>query len=82
MKESAIQKKIIDYLESQGCFVIKTISTNKNGIPDILACCGGEFRAYEVKTVKGVVSKLQIYRIKQIQAAGGIAKIVRGVEDV
>ena len=38
MKESDIQKKVIDYLHSLGAWTCKVISGNKAGILDIVAC--------------------------------------------
>ncbi|MFX4242627.1 VRR-NUC domain-containing protein [Aliarcobacter butzleri] len=82
MKESEIQKKIIQYLNTIGAYTIKTISTNRNGCPDVICCLNGRFIALEVKTDKGIVSKLQEHNIKQIKNSGGIAEVVRSVDDV
>ena len=53
-----------------------------NGIPDIICCYRGRFVAFEVKTEKGRPSRLQDAVIRQIGRAGGLALIVRSVEDV
>ena len=83
MKESYIQTKIIKYLESIGWYVRKIITANKNGTPDILGCdLSGRFWAFEVKTDKGVVSKLQTYNIREINERNGNAYVVRSVDDV
>ena len=82
MKESEIQKKVIQYLNTIGAYTIKTISTNRNGCPDVICCLNGRFIALEVKTDKGIVSKLQEHNIKQIKNSGGIAEVVRSVDDV
>lgn len=82
MKESQIQTKIIKYLNGIGAYTIKTISTNRNGCPDVICCLNGRFIALEVKTDKGIVSKLQEHNIKQIKNSGGIAEVVRSVDDV
>ena len=82
MKESSIQKKIIDYLHSIGAWTVKTIQCNKAGVPDILCCLEGRFIALEVKTDIGKPSALQLRTIKQINNAGGISAIVRSVDDV
>lgn len=82
MKESEIQKKIIEYLNKIGAYTIKTITTNRNGCPDVICCLNGRFIALEVKTDKGVVSKLQEHHIKQIKNSGGVAEVVRSVDDV
>lgn len=50
-KESELQSKIIKYLKSKGCYVIKTkpgVGT-PIGCPDIIALCGGLYFALEVK---------------------------------
>ncbi|WP_193210372.1 PDDEXK family nuclease [Aliarcobacter butzleri] len=54
MKESEIQKKIIQYLNKIGAYTIKTISTNRNGCPDVICCLNGRFIALEVKVQKSV----------------------------
>lgn len=82
MKESLIQKKIIAYLNSKGCYSIKTILTNRSGSPDVICCYKGLFVALEVKAEKGRISKLQSYHLEQIKKASGAAAIVRSVEDV
>lgn len=82
MKESDIQKKIIDYLHSLGAYTVKVIQANKNGVPDILVSLNGKFIGLEVKTEKGIPSALQLRNIKQIKRTGGIAGIVRSVDDV
>jgi Holliday junction resolvase len=73
--EQAVQKKIINYLESLGAWTVKTIQTNKRGTPDILACLNGQFIAVEVKK-KGklsTVTPIQQHQLTQIQLANGVA---------
>ena len=82
MKESEIQKKIIEYLNKIGAYTIKTITTNRNGCPDVICCLNGKFIALEVKADKGIVSQLQEHNIKLIRNSGGIAEVVRSVDDV
>lgn len=52
------------------------------GIPDIIACIGGRFYGFEVKTPTGRATERQKAVIRKIQRAGGRAGIVRSVEDV
>ena len=54
----------------------------RSGIPDIIGCYHGRFFALELKAEKGKPSELQLYNIKKINEAGGIALIVRSVNDV
>jgi len=79
MTEQQIQTKKIKELEECGYYVLKLMKTNKNGIPDILALhptYGIEF--YEIKKPKGKVSKLQAYRLKELQQHGFKAEVYRG----
>lgn len=84
MRESVLQKKITDYLAEEGIAAVKIIACNKPGTPDILCCYNGKFIGIEVKNPngKGKVSKLQKFRIKEIQKAGGIAGVVSSLEEV
>jgi len=76
--EQQIQKKRIDQLEADGWYVIKLIKTNKNGIPDLIAVKKDEVLFVEVKKPNGVVSKLQEYRIKELEGYGIKTEIYRG----
>lgn len=88
MKESKVQKDIIDYLHSIGAWTVKTIKCNKSGVPDILACYEGKFIALEVKRDEASRKKsdkdqpLQVRQINQIIRSGGIAAKVISVEEV
>ena len=83
MLESAIQKKISDYLAAlPECWTCKVMAANKRGVPDILAVISGRFVAIEVKRPGGKPSRLQLMQIKRIQAAGGIAMVAESVDDV
>lgn len=52
------------------------------GIPDIIACINGRFYGFEVKTEDGRPTKLQESTIRKIKNAGGIALVVRSVDEV
>ena len=79
MTEQQIQTHRIKELEAEGYYVIKLIKTNKNGIPDLLAIPpGADVLFSEVKTPKGRVSKLQEYRLQELQEHGINTEIYRG----
>ena len=79
MKEQDIQRKRIKQLEEEGYYVLKLMKTNKNGIPDILALKpGADVLFSEVKNKKGKVSKLQQYRIEELEGYGFRSEIYRG----
>lgn len=50
----------------------------KAGCPDHLICWMGVFIAIEVKSLEGSASGLQMLALKEIQASGGVAAILRG----
>jgi Holliday junction resolvase len=71
MKEQQLQTKRIKELEAQGYYVIKLVSTNKNGIPDLIAIPpNSDVLFIEVKGPKGRLSKLQEFRIKELNNHG------------
>lgn len=79
MKEQDIQRKRIKQLEAEGYYVLKLMKTNKNGIPDILALKpGADVLFSEIKNKKGKVSKLQQYRLEELQGYGFRSEIYRG----
>lgn len=77
-QEKIFENKIKKFLDSQGCWHVKYFANRmtKVGIPDILACVNGRFVAIEVKAQNGKPAELQVYHIKKIREAGGIAFIL------
>jgi Holliday junction resolvase len=79
MTEQKIQKKRIDQLEAEGYYVIKLIKTNKNGIPDLIAIPPNTPVLFsEVKTKTGRTSKLQDYRLKELEKYGFNVEVYNG----
>lgn len=85
MSEKTIVNAIIKYLKTLNyCFCFKEHGGiySTSGIPDIIACIGGRFVAFEVKTPSGKLSMLQESMLKKINSAKGIACKVTSVEEV
>lgn len=81
MREQQIQSRRIKELEAEGYYVIKLINTNKNGIPDLIAIPkGSDVLFVEVKKPGGKLSKLQEYRLKELEAHGVKIEIYKGDE--
>lgn len=82
MTEQQMQAKMIKYLESKGAYVVKIITANKSGCPDLLVCYKGLFLAIEAKAPGKIknASPLQIAQIKKIQEAGGTALVADNLE--
>lgn len=84
MKEKTITNQILKYLKSlPECFAFKEHGGlyGTSGIPDIIVCYKGKFLAFEVKTEKGKLSKLQEITIEKIQKANGMAFKVTSLEE-
>ena len=85
MKENDIVKSILKYLKTvPSCFAWKEHGGmyGTAGIPDIIACIGGMFYAFEVKTPIGKTTALQDATIRKIQKCGGHAFVVHSVDEV
>jgi hypothetical protein len=81
MTEQQIQSKRIKELEANGYYVIKLVKTNKNGIPDLIAIPhGSDVLFSEVKTPSGKLSKLQEYRIQELESHGLKTEVYRGAK--
>jgi Holliday junction resolvase len=81
-RESEVQAKKMKELQEDGFYVIKLVSTNKNGIPDLIAIKPtGEILFVEVKAAKGRLSKLQEYRIKDLRDKGFNVEVYTDAED-
>ena len=79
MSEQKIQFKKIKELEQQGYYVIKLTTPNKNGIPDLIAIPkDSDVLFVEVKKPGGKLSKLQEYRIKELEKHGVRTEVFRG----
>ena len=95
MKESDIQRQILDYLRLNGYFAVKIsnsgiyrkstdswIPSTMRGISDIYFIGHGKQGWIEVKMPKGIVSEFQKEFISNIVSHGGMAFVARSVEDV
>jgi len=79
MTEQQIQKKRIDQLEKEGYYVLKLIKTNKNGIPDVVAMHPEKGVLFsEIKRPTGRLSKIQEYRLKELEKHGFRTEVYRG----
>jgi Holliday junction resolvase len=81
--ESSIVRKTFVYLNSRGGFWVKIHGSPMQiaGLPDIIGCYRGRFVSFEVKRPGKNPTKLQAFIMKRITAAGGIATVIRSVEE-
>ena len=79
--EKELQTKIIADLDKRGWIVVKTIVLSKSGFPDVFAFKKGMAIFFEIKAKNGVRSKLQQYRIEQLQQQGFTAEFIDDYAD-
>lgn len=83
MLEKEIEKKFKKALEAKGCLVYKFASPNCRGVPDrIVITDAGRVLFVELKTEKGVLSKLQKVQIKKLLAYGQKVFVLYGLQEV
>ena len=83
MQEKEIEKKFKKALEAKGCLVYKFASPNCRGVPDrIVITTTGRVLFVELKTEKGVLSKLQKVQIKKLLAYGQKVFVLYGLQEV
>jgi hypothetical protein len=79
-KEKNFKNKVKRYLEdTHRAYYIKYwggAKYTKSGVPDILVCLNGYALAVETKAPEGRPTALQLYNIRKIREAGGIAVIL------
>lgn len=80
MLESQLQSKMIKLAEASGWYVLKLLSTNKPGIPDLYMYRDGRTVFVEVKREGGKPRPLQQYRIKELNEIGVEAMACDSIE--
>ena len=86
MREFHLTRKILAmiHVEHPTAWAYKTVGGPyaRRGVPDILACIGGRFFAFEVKLPGGKATALQRAELALIYGAGGGAYVVTSVAEV
>jgi hypothetical protein len=79
-----LTKLIMDYLKWIPNSTFKKIrgSMGMRGILEIIGCWEGRYVELEVKTERGRLSLEQKARIEEIRQAGGMAEVVKSLEEV
>ena len=67
MKEQVLQTKVIKKLQTEGAYVVKTISTNHAGVPDLLVCLRGQFLGLEIKAGRIFQEKLNHFELEMLE---------------
>lgn len=80
--ESDIQDKIVKILSGDGWIVLKSISNNKSGFPDLQCIKYGRCVFIEVKQPGKKLSQLQEFRAAQLKEHGFEHHVFTSVNDV
>jgi hypothetical protein len=83
MRESKLQKKCIDYLQSQGIYYINIYGSGRTakGAPDLIACINGKFVAFEFKVGDNDIQPDQRIHKRRILKSGGRHFCPRSLEE-
>jgi len=84
MKESDIQKKILDYLRKNKLGYYAKFHNGPygaRGVSDIVGTHRGIAVFIEVKSEKGRLTKLQEKFLREVREEGAVAGVARSVED-
>ena len=81
--ENKVEKKLCNEIKSIGGRAYKFISPGNNGVPDrIIYLPNGAVIFAELKSPKGVLSKQQEFRIKEMRHMGQTVVILHSVPEV
>lgn len=74
MKESKLQKQIIDYCKKNRIYVVNVFGSGMcgKGTPDLILCVDGRFTAMECKVGNNKMQDDQIIHMHRIADAGGL----------
>jgi Holliday junction resolvase len=77
--ESKVKLSVVKLLRQYGVYFFfpATHGYGRSGVPDIICCIRGKFLAIECKAGKNEPTALQQKEMNAIQAAGGMAMVVR-----
>ena len=82
MRAPALRRRIVEYVRSQGGWIVATTGVAQAGTPDLIACVHGRFLAIEIKTGRDAMSKRQELERERITKAGGTYIVAKDVSDV
>lgn len=81
--ENKVEKKLCDGIKSIGGKAYKFVSPGNNGVPDRIICLpNGTVIFAELKSPKGVLSKQQELRIKELRRMGQTVVILHSIPEV
>ena len=83
MKESQIERRLVEGVKRLGGMCLKFGSPGTLGVPDrIIITAKGRVIFVELKAETGRLTKIQRYVIGEMQKRGADARVVKGIDEV
>ena len=83
MKESQIERRLVEGVKRLGGMCLKFVSPGTLGVPDrIIITAKGRVIFIELKAETGRLTKIQRYVIGEMQKRGADARVVKGIDEV
>ena len=83
MKESQIERRLVEGVKRLGGMCLKFVSPGTLGVPDrIIITAKGRVIFVELKTETGRLTKIQRYVNGEMQKRGADARVVKGIDEV
>lgn len=83
MKESQIEKSLVDRVRARGGLCYKFISPMNPGVPDrIIITPQGRTVYVELKTEVGRLSNIQRWQLGEMRKRGADVRVCKGVEEI
>lgn len=83
MKESTIERHLVEGVKRLGGMCIKFTSPGTPGVPDrLIITATGRIIFVELKTEVGRLSKIQRYTVGEMQKRGADVRVVKGLDEV
>ena len=83
MKESQIERRLVEGVKRLGGMCLKFVSPGTLGVPDrIIITAKGRVIFVELKTETGRLTKIQRYVVGEMQKRGADARVVKGIDEV
>ena len=83
MKESQIERRLVEGMKRLGGMCLKFVSPGTLGVPDrIIITAKGRIIFVELKTETGRLAKIQRYTIGEMQKRGADVRVVKGIDEV
>jgi len=77
-------KTLLDRYKPHGLWYFMPVSAGygQQGIPDFIACFGGQFIAIETKSPNGNLTTLQALQLSLLQNAGAMVFVIKGTTNL